>query len=126
MLICILLFIIYIFFILLCLYASTNLKPQEIHSQINEGVSIIVAIRNGESSLPNLINFLKKQDYSAPIEFILVDIASKAPSTNNIGSSQFTNNSNPTISFGVGEFLYFNLLSNTSLPTKKFNCPSDE
>ena len=73
MLICILLFIIYIFFILLCLYASTNLKPQEIHSQINEGVSIIVAIRNGESSLPNLINFLKKQDYSAPIEFILVD-----------------------------------------------------
>ena len=37
---------------------------------------------------------------------------------------QFTNNSNPIISFGVGEFLYFNLLSNTSLPTKKFNLPS--
>jgi len=73
MLICILLFIIYIFFISLCLYASTNLKPQKIYSQTNDGISIIVAIRNGESSLPNLINFLKKQDYSAPIEFILVD-----------------------------------------------------
>ena len=73
MLVCILLFIIYIFFILLCLYTTTNLKPQKIHSQSNDGISIIVAIRNGESSLPNLINFLKKQDYSGPIEFILVD-----------------------------------------------------
>jgi len=73
MLVCILLFIIYIFFILLCLYTTTNLKPQIIHSQTNDGISIIVAIRNGESSLPNLINFLKKQDYSGPIEFILVD-----------------------------------------------------
>ena len=73
MIVCILLFIIYILLILLCLYATISLKPQKIHSQANGGISIIVAIRDGESSLPNLIHYLKNQDYNSPIEFILVD-----------------------------------------------------
>ena len=38
-----------------------------------EPISVIIAIRNGEKSLPKLINNLKSQDYKGPIEFILVD-----------------------------------------------------
>ena len=36
-------------------------------------VSVIIAIRNGESSLPNLIKDLSKQEYNGEMEFILVD-----------------------------------------------------
>ena len=35
-------------------------------------ISVIIAIRNGESSLPNLIKDLSKQEYNGEIEFILV------------------------------------------------------
>ena len=41
--------------------------------QIPPPVSIIIAIRNGENTLPDLIQDLKKQNYSGEIEFILVD-----------------------------------------------------
>ena len=36
-------------------------------------VSIIVAIRNGEKSLPNLIRDLEALDYNGELEFIMVD-----------------------------------------------------
>ena len=38
-----------------------------------KGISVVVAIRNGESSIDNLIDTLSKQNYKGPIEFILVD-----------------------------------------------------
>ena len=38
-----------------------------------ESISIIIAIRNGEKSLPRLIDFLISQDYKGSMEFILVD-----------------------------------------------------
>ena len=40
-------------------------------------ISVIVAIRNGENSLPNLIKDLSRQKYNGEIEFILVDDESK-------------------------------------------------
>ena len=40
---------------------------------INQSVSIIVAIRNGEKSLSRLIQSLADQDYKGKLEFILVD-----------------------------------------------------
>ena len=40
---------------------------------INQSVSIIVAIRNGEKSLLRLIQSLADQDYKGKLEFILVD-----------------------------------------------------
>ena len=73
MIILILLFSIYSFFILSLLYATIRLKPDRIDSSCNDGISIIIAIRNGESSLPNLINYLKNQDYKGKIEFLLID-----------------------------------------------------
>jgi glycosyltransferase involved in cell wall biosynthesis len=39
----------------------------------NDGISIIIAIRNGELSLSNLIHYLKDQDYKGEIEFLLID-----------------------------------------------------
>ena len=39
----------------------------------NEPVSIIIAIRNGEKSLPQLLESLKQQQYNGKMEFILVD-----------------------------------------------------
>ena len=41
--------------------------------KVKESASIIVAIRNGEKSLPRLIDFLINQDYKGKLEFILVD-----------------------------------------------------
>ena len=48
----------------------------KISSQISKGnppVSIIIAIRNGEQSLPNLMFDLSMQNYSGKMEFILID-----------------------------------------------------
>ena len=73
MTILILLFSIYLFFILSFLYATIRLKPHKIDSSCNDGISIIIAIRNGELSLPNLINYLKNQNYKGPMEFLLID-----------------------------------------------------
>mgnify|MGYP000462825550 CR=1 FL=1 len=36
-------------------------------------VSVIIAIRNGEDTLPHLLADLSSQDYSGDMEFILVD-----------------------------------------------------
>ena len=42
-------------------------------SKAKPAVSVIIAIRNGEKSLPNLLTDLSAQDYSGEVEFILVD-----------------------------------------------------
>ena len=36
-------------------------------------VSVIIAVKNGENSLPVLLNDLKKQKYQGQIEYIIVD-----------------------------------------------------
>ena len=42
-------------------------------SKDTPAISVIIAIRNGEKSLPNLIENLSAQDYLGEVEFILVD-----------------------------------------------------
>ena len=67
------LFILYILFISAYIYATFRLPSPKLDYSDTLGLSIIVAIRNGERSLPNLIHQLSDQDYSGPLEFILVD-----------------------------------------------------
>ena len=43
------------------------------NSKDSPAVSVIIAIRNGEKSLPNLLADLSAQDYPGEVEFILVD-----------------------------------------------------
>jgi len=50
------------------LFSDSNGK-----SQAKPAASVIIAIRNGEKSLPNLLADLSAQDYSGEVEFILVD-----------------------------------------------------
>ena len=45
-------------------------------------VSVIVAVKNGEKSLPSLLNDLKKQKYQGQIEYIIVDDESTDKSAN--------------------------------------------
>ena len=67
------LFILYLFFLIVFIYATLKLK-QKIHNfDQSPGISIIVAIRNGEESLPQLIDDLTNQNYIGSLEFILVD-----------------------------------------------------
>ena len=67
------LFLIYILFILVYILATVNFSNQKLDSSKFPGISVVVAIRNGEKSLPNLIRYLMNQNYSGPLEFILVD-----------------------------------------------------
>ena len=66
-------FSIYILFLIIniisLLLFSSNINNQFLKSP----VSVIVAIRNGQKALDNLINDLLSQEYSEDIEFILVD-----------------------------------------------------
>ena len=55
------------------LYGIIKFKPKKNLPGSSCGISIIIAIRNGEQSLINIINDLKKQDYKGEMEFILVD-----------------------------------------------------
>ena len=67
------LFLLYLFFLVVFIYATLRLKLK-IHSyDQSPGISIIIAIRNGQDSLPQLINDLANQNYIGPLEFILVD-----------------------------------------------------
>jgi len=67
------LFILYLVFLIAFIYATLRLKlKNHLHDQA-PGISIIVAIRNGQESLPQLIDDLICQNYIGPLEFILVD-----------------------------------------------------
>ncbi len=62
-----------------------NSKNKE--SSLKPRISVIIAIRNGEKSLPSLIECLINQNYSGEMEFILVDDESE-DSTNEIINNQ--------------------------------------
>ena len=73
-----------------------------------EPISVIIAIRNGEKSLPKLIHNLKSQDYKGPIEFILVDddsddatreIITQQSSLDNRFILEFSNNGDPNLKY---------------------------
>jgi len=66
-------FFFYFLLLFFILYGIIKFKPQKNYLSDKHGISIIIAIRNGEKSLINIINDLKKQDYRGKMEFILVD-----------------------------------------------------
>ena len=77
-------------------------------STLSPYISVIVAIRNGESSLPGLISDLSKQNYSGDIEFILVDddsddatreIITQQSSLDNRFILEFSNNGDPNLKY---------------------------
>lgn len=65
--------IIYIFFLALNVSSLLFKKSKLENSNKNPSASVIIAIRNGEQSLPKLIRCIDRQNYSAEYEFILVD-----------------------------------------------------
>ena len=65
---------IYILFLIINVLSLFLFSSNIINGQsLKLSVSVIVAIRNGQKSLDNLINDLLNQDYSEEMEFILVD-----------------------------------------------------
>ena len=65
--------LLYFSFLIVCVVTLIFLKSEKNIVSNNPSVSVIVAIRNGEKSLSNLINCLLKQKYSGKVEYILVD-----------------------------------------------------
>ena len=64
----------FIYFLSLLLYIIGNFKNNPPLKNNNlEPISIIVAVKNGASSLSNILNDLKNQDYNGNIEYIIVD-----------------------------------------------------
>ncbi len=70
--------IILIFLVIYCLslifYIIGNIKKNKLYRNNNlEPVSVIVAVKNGTLSLPNLLQDLENQNYQGEIEFIIVN-----------------------------------------------------
>ena len=64
--------IIYSSFLLWLIIGNSFTSEKKLVSEFPP-VSVLVAIRNGAISLPNLISDLSKQEYSGDVEFILID-----------------------------------------------------
>ena len=70
----ILFFVLYVFSLLFFLIGIFKIPLNSIQlNQSNQNVSIILCVRNGGSSLPNILNDLQKQIYVGNLEFIIVD-----------------------------------------------------
>ena len=74
-------FFVYILVMLISIYVGSLLSyilgnlfntPKKISHHMHP-VSVIIAVKNGEKSLPTLLNDLKKQKYQGQIEYIIVD-----------------------------------------------------
>ena len=68
-----LLFIIYITSLIFFIFGILKIPTKQILSSSSENISIIVCVRNGESSLYSILTDLKNQNYSGKLEFIIVD-----------------------------------------------------
>ncbi|NOZ07525.1 MAG: glycosyltransferase [FCB group bacterium] len=63
-----------IYGIALILFSIGNFIPSNPDKTTSsQPVSVIVAVKNGEASLPGLLNHLSKQQYGGELEFIIVD-----------------------------------------------------
>ena len=68
------LIVVAIYMISLLIYIVGNfISKNKTQNKENSAVSVIVAIKNGEESLPHLLNDLENQDYKGECEFIIVD-----------------------------------------------------
>ena len=65
--------LLYYFGMILWFIAGNLFSDSKGNSKDTPAISVIIAIRNGEKSLPNLIENLSAQDYLGEVEFILVD-----------------------------------------------------
>ena len=65
--------LLYYFGMILWFIAGNLFSDSKGNSKDTPAISVIIAIRNGEKSLPNLIEDLSAQDYLGEVEFILVD-----------------------------------------------------
>ena len=63
----------YSIFIAFIICGLTLYKKIDFNNNQKLGVSVIVAVRNGEKSLPNLLHCLSNQNYQGPFEIIIVD-----------------------------------------------------
>jgi len=82
----------------LLLFSSNTINSQSLRSP----VSVIVAIRNGQKSLNNLINDLLNQEYSQEIEFLLVDDQSTDKTKEIIQSAERKNPQIKYVSSSIG------------------------
>jgi len=66
---------IYFIFILFCIYGlfKTKIKIKNFNYTFSPNTSVVICVRNGEKSLPYILNDLKNQVYEGDIEFIIVD-----------------------------------------------------
>ena len=68
------LLIVIVYIISLLLFIIGNIIPKSNYkSKALEPVSVIVAVKNGEKSLPQLLDDLQKQNYQGIVEYIIVD-----------------------------------------------------
>ena len=65
-------FSIYIISIIFFIIGIFNIKLNNNDSCLDD-ISIIVCVRNGEESILNILNDLRKQNYNGNLEFIIVD-----------------------------------------------------
>ena len=70
--ICFILLCIAIYFLSLITYIIANLKNNNLYKN-TASVSVIVAVKNGEESLPRLIIDLQNQTYKGKYEYVIVD-----------------------------------------------------
>ena len=67
------LFVIYIFSLIFFIVGIFKVIKNNNFSPSFNNVSIIVCVRNGESSICNILNDLKSQNYDGNLEFIIID-----------------------------------------------------
>ena len=95
--------IVAIYIISLLIYMIGNLISKKKNKyKENPPVSVIVAIKNGENSLPNLLNDLENQNYKGICEFILVDDQSNDNTKNIIQESAQNNKKIKYVSSSIG------------------------
>ena len=92
-----------IYMISLLIYIVGNfISKNKTQNKENAPVSVIVAIKNGEESLPHLLNDLENQHYKGECEFIIVDDQSNDNTKNIIQESEQKNKKIKYVSSSAG------------------------
>ena len=111
-------FICYLGFILFNIYGLLYEGTSSRQQSTKLSISVIIAIRNGESSINNLIQDLLNQNYDGPLEFILIDDHSNDQTENIIKNAEFNHPQIKYVSSDSGES---NLKFKKSLKISKNN-----
>ena len=120
----ILLCFIFIYFTSIVLYLLGNFKKQSSLKNDNlNPISVIVAVKNGEKSLPNLLDDLLSQDYDGKFECIIVDDQSSDKTKKIIKKFSLINNNIKYISSNLGNknLLYKKRALDAGIKNSKYN-----